>query len=115
MKLRAQLMTMDPKNKKRHPELVDDESDLDDDFFERHEAATLEQMLDKAQKKFEKDKAKAAAEGAPALPETLLKDKLAEIKEEHKVFVRERKTRKVEPKKSCESGVLSKRGTNRRR
>jgi DNA topoisomerase-1 len=99
MKLRAQLFTLEPKSKKRHPELADDESDLDDEFFDRWEAQVLETQLDKASKKFEKDNAKAEAAGEAKQPESALKEKLAELKAEHKTFIKERKTRSVEPKK----------------
>jgi DNA topoisomerase-1 len=102
MKLRAQLFSLDPKAKKRHPDLVDDESDLDEEFFDRWEAQVLETQLDKAKKKFERDNAKAEAAGEAKQPESALKEKLAEIKSEHKVFIKERKTRNVEPKKNCE-------------
>jgi DNA topoisomerase I len=99
MKLRAQLFSLDPKSKKRHPELVDDESDLDDDFFERWETQVLESNLDKAAKKFERENAKADAAGEAKQPESALKERLAEIKADHKVFIKERKTRQVEAKK----------------
>ncbi len=102
MKLRAQLFGLDPKSKKRHPELVDDESDLDDDFFERWEAQVLESNLDKAAKKHERENSKAEAAGEPQQPESVLKARLAELKADHKVFVKERKTGKVEAKKGGE-------------
>jgi len=101
MKLRAQLFTLDSKSKKRHPDLVEDESDLEDEFFDRWEAQVLETQLDKAKKKFERDNAKAETAGEAPQPESALKEKLAEVKSEHKVFIKERKTRNVEPKKGA--------------
>ncbi|KAF8756920.1 DNA Topoisomerase I (eukaryota) [Rhizoctonia solani] len=58
MKLRHQLFTLDKKLKKKHPELDELESDLDDEFIERWEDAKREEDIAKARKKFEKDNEK---------------------------------------------------------
>ena len=57
MKLRLQLLTLEPKLKKK-AHLVEDESDMDEDFFERHEADLLEKALVAAEKKWEKENVK---------------------------------------------------------
>jgi DNA topoisomerase-1 len=99
MKLRLQLFTLDPKAKKRHTELAEDESDLDEDFMERHEADLLEKALESAQKKFDKDNIKLEDQQEAKLPKSELDDKLKAIKAEFKELRKERKSRQVEPRK----------------
>jgi DNA topoisomerase-1 len=99
MKLRLQLFTLDPKAKKRHSELAEDESDLDEDFMERHEADLLEKALESAQKKFDKDNIKLEDQQEAKLPKSELDDKLKAIKAEFKELRKERKSRQVEPRK----------------
>ena len=58
MKLRLQVFQLEPKLKKKRPDLAEDESDMDDEFIERHEADLLEKALAAAEKKWEKDNIK---------------------------------------------------------
>jgi DNA topoisomerase-1 len=103
MKLRLQLFTLDPKAKKRHPELVEDESDMDDDFCERHEADLLEKALEGAKKKFDKDNIKLEDQQEPKLSQSDLNDKLKTIKAEFKELKKERQSKEVEPRKGGKS------------
>lgn len=103
MKLRLQLFTLDPKARKRHPELDQDESDIDDDFCERHEADLLEKALEGAKKKFDKDNIKLEDQQEPKLSESDLKDKLKTIKAEFRELKKERESKEVEPRKGSES------------
>lgn len=96
MRLRYSLFTVDSKLKKKHPELDELESDLDDDFFERHEKSLLELNIDKAQKKFEKENAKLKEEDQKPQKESVLNERIQQVKEDHKTTVKERKTKKVE-------------------
>jgi DNA topoisomerase-1 len=96
MRLRYQLFNLDAKQKKKHPELAEDESDLEDDFFERHEKALLDTAIDKATKKFEKDNAKAIENKEEPQPESALKEKIKELKAENAKIVKERKSKKVD-------------------
>ena len=96
MRLRYTLFTLDPKMKKKHPELVDLESDLEDDFFQRHERGTLEANIDKAKKKFEKENAKLQEEGQKPQKESVLNERIAKIKEENVEMIKERKSKKIE-------------------
>lgn len=82
--------------KKKHPELVDLESDLEDDFFKRHETGTLETNIDKAKKKFEKENAKLQEEGQKPQKESVLNERIAKVKEENVEMIKERKSKKVE-------------------
>lgn len=102
MKARLQLLALNPKLKKKHPEYAEDESDMDDEFFERHEEELREKALEAAKKKFEKENLKLKEEKEKPQPESELKERLAEIKAEFKTLAKERKTRKVEPKKNSE-------------
>ena len=96
MRLRYQLFNLDAKQKKKHPELAEDESDLEDEFFERHEKALLDMAVDKATKKFEKDNAKAIENKEEPQPESALKEKIKELKAENAKIVKERKAKKVD-------------------
>lgn len=101
MKLRLQLFNLNPKAKKKHPELAGDESDLDDDFMERYEEELLKKALEAAKRKFEKDNVKLEENKEKPLPQSELNDRLKEVKAEFKVLAKERKTRKAEPKKNA--------------
>lgn len=96
MRLRYSLFTLDPKLKKKHPELVEDESDLDDDACERHEKSVLENNIDKAKKKFEKENLKLQGDGEKPQKPSVLEERLAAIEEDHETMVSERKSRKIE-------------------
>ena len=107
MKLRYQLISLEPKIKKKHPEIVEDESDMDDDFFERHEADLLEKALEATKKKFEKDNIKLEEAKEDIKPKTDLDERLKEIKKEFKELAKERKSKKVEPRKGGKSMIPS--------
>jgi hypothetical protein len=113
MKLRLQLFTLEPKAKKRHPELAEDESDMDEDFCERHEADLLEKALEGARKKFDKDNIKLEDSKEPKVPKSELDEKLKIIKAEFKELKKERKSRKVEPRKGSKlMGLRNRAGTD---
>lgn len=101
MKVRLQLFNLNPKLKKKRPDLAEDESDMDDDFMERHEAAVLEKSLEAAKRKFERDNAKLVEDKQKPMGQSELNSRLKDVKEECKVLVKERKTRKAEAKKSA--------------
>lgn len=90
------MFNLDAKQKKKHPELAEDESDLEEEFFERHEKALLETAIDKATKKFERDNAKAIENKEEPQPESALKEKIKELKAENVKVIKERKAQKVE-------------------
>ena len=102
MRLRLSLFQLNPKAKKKHPELAELESDMDDDFMERHEADLVEKALEGAKKKFEKDNIKLEEQKEPKLSKGDLDARLKEIKAEFKEMIKERKSKKVEPKKGGE-------------
>ncbi|WRT70319.1 uncharacterized protein IL334_007317 [Kwoniella shivajii] len=101
MKLRLQVFSLDPKLKKKRPDLAEDESDMDEDFFERHETDLLEKAIDNAKKKFEKENIKAEEEGEKKKDKKELDERLKEIKDEFKELRKERKSKKVEPRRGA--------------
>ena len=103
MKFRYQLFTLDPKIKKNRPDLAQDESDMDEEFMGRHEEDLLEKAQEAARKKWEKDNVKLEDEKEEKKPKAVLDERLKEIKAEFKELAKERKTRRVEPRKNSES------------
>lgn len=101
------MFTLDPKAKKRHPELADDESDIDEEFMERHESELLERALEAAKKKFDKDNIKLEDQQESKMPKSDLDEKLKTIKAEFKELKKERKSRQVEPRKGGEYSLGS--------
>lgn len=103
MKLRYQLFTLDPKMKKKRPELAEDESDMDEEFMERHEEDLMETAQESARKKWEKDNVKLEEEKEDKKPKAVLDERLKEIRAEFKELAKERKTKKVEPRRASVS------------
>lgn len=106
MKLRMQLLTLNPKLKKKRPDLAETESDMDDEFYERHEEELLEKAIDGAQKKFDRENIKLEEERTAKQSKKVLDERIKEIKAEFKVLAKERKSGKAEPKKGGESSSL---------
>ncbi|CAL1706465.1 unnamed protein product [Somion occarium] len=98
MKLRHALFANDAKFKK-NKKYSQDESDLDDDAIAEHEENHRAKEIEKAEKKFQKDNEKLAAEGKSPQPESVLKDKLKDIEAEFKKLKKERGTGKHELKR----------------
>ncbi|KAG8770804.1 DNA topoisomerase 1 [Ceratobasidium sp. 428] len=92
MKLRHSLFTLDKKYKKKHPELDELESDLDDEFIERWEDAKREEEIQKARKKFEKDNEKRVEKGEKEEKESVLEEKIDDINAEYDRLAQERGT-----------------------
>ncbi|WVQ84420.1 hypothetical protein IAT38_006572 [Cryptococcus sp. DSM 104549] len=101
MKLRLQLFSIDPKLKKKRPDLAKDESDMEDEFMERHEGELLEKALEVAKKKFDAENVKLEAEKEKKRTKADLDERLKEIKAEFKELKKERKSKKIEPKRGA--------------
>ncbi|OWZ52164.1 DNA topoisomerase I [Cryptococcus neoformans var. grubii Br795] len=101
LKLRLQLFSLNPKIKKKHPELAEDESDVDDEFMERHEAELLEKALENAKKKWDTDNVKLEGDGKKKKTKGELDERLSEIKAEFKELKKERKAKKIDPKRGA--------------
>jgi len=91
MKLRYTLFTIDPDNKKKHKQYKDMESDLEDDWMEKHEEELVEKEKVKIRKKWEKDNEKRKADGEKPLSEKELNDMLKAADEFGKEISTERK------------------------
>ena len=61
--VKKKMLDLDPKLKKKRPELAEYDSDMDDETFERKEKEHIANELLKLEKKYEKMCAKAAEEG----------------------------------------------------
>jgi len=100
MRLKKTLLTLDPKLKKKRPELDEPESDLGEDWCEEYETHLEEKEKEKLRKKFEKDNEKLKEEGKKPLSESELNRQLKEVEEKSKQSTKERKTGKIDVKKS---------------
>ncbi|KZT57719.1 hypothetical protein CALCODRAFT_469305 [Calocera cornea HHB12733] len=97
-KLRYALLTQEPQLKKKRKELVEEESDLDDEWIATHEDELRKKEIEKTEKKFEKEKEKAAAEGEEEPKASVLNDRIAAINEEYDRLKKERGSKNVELK-----------------
>lgn len=100
MRLKKTMLTLDPKLKKKRPELDEPESDLGEEWCEEYEKHLEEKEKDRLRKKFEKDNEKRKSEGKGPLSESELNEQLEEAEEKTKQLSKERKTGKMEVKKS---------------
>lgn len=76
MKLRYALFNVEAGNKKKHKEYNEMESDIDEEWCEKHEADLVEIEKKKITKKFEKDNEKRTQAGEKPLGEKALKELL---------------------------------------
>ena len=72
--VKKNMLELEPKLKKKRPELTEPESDLDDDAMKRKAKEHKEMELEKLEKKYEKMCAKAAEERQPKPAKPKLKD-----------------------------------------
>lgn len=82
MLIRKALLDADPKLKKKQPELLEDESDLDEEMIEKKSEELKELEREKLEKRYEKmcEKAKAAGEEDPEKPTVVyLEDKISSL------------------------------------
>ncbi|RUS17779.1 topoisomerase I [Endogone sp. FLAS-F59071] len=101
MKVRQMILTYDPKQKKKRPELTEMESDLDDEWIKDYDGKLIEKEREKVRQKFEKDNQKLEEEGKAQMSEKELKNRMKEVDEKVKELENERRTGKVEPKKGA--------------
>ena len=74
---------------------MEDESDIDDDWIIEHEAATQAKEIEKVEKKFAKENESLQEEGAQPQSDSVLQQKIADVKEEFKRLAKERGTGKA--------------------
>ncbi|KAG0330084.1 DNA topoisomerase 1 [Podila humilis] len=100
-KTKQTILRLEPKLKKKRPELLEAESDMDDEWIDEHEVQLIEKEREKAQQKFEKENAKRAENKEKPLPASELKEWLKEVDEHAKRLKKERKTGVVEGPKGA--------------
>lgn len=98
MKLRHSLFAIDSKYKKNKKYSVD-ESDLEDDDIAEHEEQWKAREIEKAEKKFQKENDKLAEDDQKPQPDSVLKERIADIEEEFKRLKKERGTKKAQMKR----------------
>ena len=76
MRLRKQMIALEPSLKKKQPGLLDYESDIDDAWITQHQKDLVEKQREQIRKKFEKENEKRAKEDEKPLPESELKTRL---------------------------------------
>lgn len=98
MRLKRQMLELDPKLKKTKPDLLEYESDVDDAWIRKHQGELVNKMRETIRKKFEKENEKRGKEGENPLGEKELENRLEAAEELKNEFTKEnRNGGKVEP------------------
>ncbi|KAF2797895.1 DNA topoisomerase 1 [Melanomma pulvis-pyrius CBS 109.77] len=96
-RVKQMMIDIDPKiKKKKGAEYFERPKDLDDEWLQQHQEATLEEMREKIQKKFEKDNEKLKAEGEKEMKAKELEERLEVVKELAQKYKKENKSGKIE-------------------
>src|SRR5271170_3266708 len=91
MRLRRQMLELDPKLRKKRPELLEYESDVDDEWIRGHQADLVDKMRESIRKKFEKENDKRGKDGERELGGGELDKRLEAADELKAEFARENK------------------------
>ncbi len=91
------MLQLDPKIKKKQPDILDYESDIDDEWIRQHQKDLVEKQREGIRKKFEKENEKRVKEDQKPLGKEELERRLEAADEVAKEFARENKTGTVEP------------------
>ena len=97
MRIRKQMLQLDPKIKKKQPDILDYESDIDDEWIRQHQTDLVEKQRESIRKKFEKENEKRAKADQKLLGKEELERRLEAGDETAKEFARENKSGVVEP------------------
>ncbi|KAF9110176.1 DNA topoisomerase 1 [Mortierella sp. AM989] len=92
MKLKRTIITLEPKLKKKRPELLEPESDLEDDWVGEYEAQLMAKEREKAKLKWEKENEKRKENKEKPMSEKELKEMLKEVDVREKELAKERKS-----------------------
>src|SRR5688572_18485515 len=98
-----ELLNLEPKLKKKEPQLFEPESDMEEEWIIEHEKQLMERERLAVVKKFERDNEKLTEEGKSPKPNEHLKRLLNDIDEKEK---NEQKSGKVNPRKGQTSENL---------
>jgi DNA topoisomerase-1 len=96
MRIKKQMIELEPKLKKQNPELLEYESDIDDEWIKGHQKDLVEKQRETIRKKFERENEKREKEDMKPLEEEELNSRLHTADELAKEFEKENKTGKVE-------------------
>jgi len=97
MRVKKQMLALDPKLKKKRPELAEYESDVDDEWIRAHQKEVVEKTRETIRKKFEKENEKREKDGMEGLEAKELRVRLEAAEEMAREFERENKSGEVEP------------------
>lgn len=100
MRIKKQMLNLDPKLRKKRPELLEYESDVDDEWIRAHQKDLVEKAREQIRKKFEKENEKRGKEDLKALDEKELTGRLEAAEEMARDFAKENKSGTVEPTQS---------------
>ncbi|KAF8975518.1 DNA topoisomerase 1 [Entomortierella lignicola] len=92
MKLKRTILTLEPKLKKKRPELLEPESDLEDDWIEEYEVQLMAKEREKVKLKWEKENEKRKENKEKPMSEKELKEMLKEVDALEKELAKERKS-----------------------
>src|SRR5436190_21957038 len=73
MRIKKQMVELDPKLRKKRPEILDYESDIDDEWILQHQKDLVEKQKEQIRKKFERENEKREKEELKGLEESELK------------------------------------------
>lgn len=100
MRLQRMMINLDTKLAKKRPELLEYESDIDDEWISEHHDVLYERELEKIKKKFDRENEKLSSNGEKVLPTTELNERLKAAEELKAQLKQEKKSKKVEAKGS---------------
>ncbi|KAG0374008.1 DNA topoisomerase 1 [Mortierella sp. AD032] len=92
MKQKKMILSLEPKLKKKRPELLEPESDLEDSWIEEHEEQLMDKERERIKAKFEKDNEKRKENKEKPMAAGELKELLKEVDVRAKELAKERKT-----------------------
>lgn len=100
MRLQRMMVNLEPKLAKKRPELLEYESDIDDEWISDHHDVLYNREVEKIKKKFERENEKLAGNDEKSMPTSELDDRLKVAEELKAQLKQEKKTKKAEAKGS---------------
>lgn len=91
-RLKRQAISIDPEIKTEHPEYLEEESDMDDDWVEEYETGLIQKEREKVQAKFALANDRLTAEGETPQDKSVLMEQLEYIDMKETDWAEERKT-----------------------
>ncbi|GAO50775.1 hypothetical protein SAICODRAFT_5454 [Saitoella complicata NRRL Y-17804] len=98
IRCKRQILALDPKLKKKRSELIEYDSDIDDEWIKAHQKDLVEKEKEKISKKFAKENEALLAEDKKPMKDSELEERLAAAGALAEEFEEENKTGILEPK-----------------